>query len=293
MATPRLSRYLGGIFALCYLSSTTVIIWLCAFSTSSPAMAAAFVSVTPTPTPCPKTVPHLAPGLFQDANGTIKSITGLTLQIIPKTPGTPINATYSSTTRITERTLITTPPASVLLKGIDVSVQAIPNPNSTFTATLITLMQGKQPDNRGCFAGKGGGLTAPGNPPGPVNKPTVPKKPNFPRGGQLDGGGCFADRGPTQKTAPAAPTPTPSASKQSTCRVISGTVELLNGNTLTIIDRQQTSHIISLTSGANATKIIKTAPATASALKVGTSVMVMGPANKGVIAASSITIGTL
>ncbi|HEX3641075.1 MAG TPA: hypothetical protein VHV10_07285, partial [Ktedonobacteraceae bacterium] len=213
-----------------------------------------------------------------------------------KTPGPTINATYSSTTRITQQTLVTTSPTSVLQKGIDVSIQATQNPNGTFTATSITLMQGDQhqggqPDGRaGCFANNGPrqrSATGAGAPGGPSNKPTVLKPLSPSAGGQPDDRGCF---GPTQKSGPA--NSSTQSSKQTSCRA-NGTVELLKGNILTITDRQHASHTITLTSGTNGTKIIRVAPATPSALKAGISITVMGPATKGVITALRITIGSL
>jgi hypothetical protein len=263
MAKPHLLRYLRSIVTLYYLSSITAIL-LSTFITSSAAMAEAFVSVTPAA--CHPTAPSPTQNTIQDASGTIKSVSGQTLQITPKTSGMPINATYSSTTRIMELTLITTPPASVLQKGIDVFVQVIQNPNGSFTATSITLRQANQPDHPDCFAD--GGQPTPSD-------TTTPKKP-----GQQDNHNCFAD-----KDSGAATTSTQS-NTPTTC--MSGTVIQLQSNTLTITNRQQKSYTIALTSG---TKIIKIAPATGSALKAGTNVTVIGPANKGVIAAFSIIIG--
>lgn len=160
----------------------------------------------------------------------------------------------------------------MLLKGVKVEIQA-QNTNGTLTATLITLDQADE--REGC-------LPHPDRSNRPDNKATPPAPGQLasppagdPRRNDHD---CFAPTGLASPT---------SSDKQTTCRAM-GTVGQLQANTLTITDRKNTPHTITLTSS---TKIFKTAPADASALKVGADVTVMGPVSNGVTTALRITIG--
>ena len=259
------SRYIGVIFALCYLSCATGILWLTAVFSSNIAMAGTLVSVTPTS--CPQ-LPPLSEGKIRNARGEIKSISGQTLQITSKKSSTPISAAYSSTTRIRERVPVTDPPASALLKNAQVSIQATPNPDGTFTATSITIddEKGNKDD---CFARK------------PDTNPSraLPSPASSPAFRFFDDRRCFS----SALSGVATP---PSGTKRTTCLAM-GTIAQLQGNTLTITDRLQKSHPITL---ASSTKISKITPATASALKVGADVTVMGPINQTVITAFLIDI---
>jgi hypothetical protein len=293
MTTSRLARYLVGSITLCYLSATAAIICFFAFGTPSTTLAGAFVSATPTA--CPQSRPSTTRNSFQFADGTIKSINKQTLQIVPQNPSTrtkpsktPLatitNVVYSSTTDITQLTSLTT---SALQKGIDVSIEAQLNPNKTYTALSITLQPNDQQDhnNRGCFPDRNARQWSSKH-----QTPSTPSQQGPQELGQTFDMSCFA-----KSQAPKASithTSKSLAHLQNVCRA-EGTIQSLKGNTLTIIDRQKTSHTIQLTSGTNGTKIVRMAPATASALKVGVSITAMGPTNKGIMTASRITIGML
>jgi hypothetical protein len=294
MTTSRLLRYLVGIVTACYLSATAAIICFFAFGTTSTTLATAFVAVTPTA--CPQFRPSATRNSFQFVGGTIKSINKQTLQVVPQNPPartkpsqtpltTTINVAYSSTTNITQMTSLTT---STLQKGIDVSIEAQQNSNNTYTALSITIQPNNQQDSKsGCFPGRGSSSRG-----SRLGSPRTGKQqtPSTSGDDQTFNLSCFAKK-QAQKADPTH-SPTPPARLQNTCRA-EGTIQSLKGNTLTIIDRQKTSHTILLTSGTNGTKIVQIAPATAKALKVGVRITAMGPTNKGTITASRITIGTL
>ncbi len=296
MTTSRLSRYLVGIVTLCYISTTAAIICFFAFGTTSTTLAGAFVSVTPTA--CSQLRPSTTTrNSFQFISGKIKSINKQTLQVVPqslptktKTSKAPLttttNVVYSSTTAITQQTSLTT---SALKKGVDVSIEAQMNTNKTYTALSITLQPNDQPNDqadhnsKGCFSGRGSRQWSSKH-----QNSSMPSQQN-PQSQTFDMS-CFAKSQALK--ASLTHTSTSAAHLQNTCRA-EGTIQSLKGNTLTIIDRQKTSHTILLTSATNGTKILRMAPATASALKVGVSITAMGPTNKGTMTASRITIGTL
>jgi hypothetical protein len=298
MTTSLLLRYLVGIVTSCYLSATAAIICFFAFGTTSTTLATAFVSVTPTA--CPQFRPSATRNSFQFVGGTIKNINKQTLQVVPQNPpartkpsktplATTINIVYSNTTDITQQTLLTT---SALQKGTDISIEAQLNSNKTYTALSITIQPNNQQySNSGCFPGRGSRLGSPSRGPRP-GSPSAGKQQTYSTSGgdQTFNLSCFAKK-QAQKAGPTY-SPTPPAHLQNICRA-EGTIQSFKGNTLTIIDRQKTSHTILLTSGTNGTKILRIAPATASALKVGVHITAMGPTNKGTMTASRITIGTL
>ena len=272
MTTSRLPQYLMGSITLCYLSATTAIICFFAFGTPSTTLAGAFVPVAPTA--CPQSRPPATRDSFQFVGGTVKSINKQTLQVVPQKPPTGTkpgkklltaitNVVYSSTTDITQQTSQTT---SALQKGIDVSIEAQLNSNKTYTALSIMV----QPNNHGdCSPDRD---SKQGSPPHTGKPPDSSTS-----GGDRRFSPCFAKK-QAQKASPT-----------HSCRA-EGTIQSLKGNTLTITDRQNTSHTILLTSD---TKILQMAPATASALKVGTHIMAMGPTSKETMTASRIMIGTL
>ena len=269
MVRSHLSRYLGEIFSLCCLSSTTVILCLSASLGSSTAMAGAFVPVASAT--CPAVSPPVTQGASQVVvSGTVRSVSGQSLQITPQIPGMPINAIYSSTTQVMGAMPI---PASVLLKGATIWIQAIPNPGGTFTATLIVLTPNNQAGKTGCspLPNKSNGLAS--------KQATALPPANS--GSSLGDPYCFA----SPSSSAAAPS---SSSKQAICQAI-GTFVQLQGNAIMITDFQQKSHTIMLTSS---TQIRKAIPATASALRVGTGITIMGSVDKGVIRAFAIGINT-
>jgi len=132
VTTRRLSRYLAGTFALCYLS--TIALVGCGSNSSSTNTAS---SSPDTATACAQ----LRSRFTRPVTGTVQSVSGQTVHITESSGGS-INATYSSTTRIAQQTLATT---SALQAGANVLIQVQQNSNSSsYTATSITLTQGGQ-----------------------------------------------------------------------------------------------------------------------------------------------------
>jgi hypothetical protein len=269
MVRSHLSRYLGDIFLLYRFPSIFVII--CIFVPFNYGTAMAGASVLAVSAPCPTVSPPVTQGASPVVvSGTIRSISGQSLQITPQIPGMPINAIYSSTTQVMGGMPI---PASVLLKGATIWIQAIPNPGGTFTATLIILTQNNQASKTGCspLPNKSNGLAS--------KQATALPPANS--GRQLGDPDCFAS------PLPSAATPS-TGSKQALCQAI-GTFVNLQGNAIMITDFHQKSHVIMLTSG---TQIKKAIPAATSALRVGTGVTIMGLPDKGAITAFAIGITT-
>jgi hypothetical protein len=189
--------------------------------------------------------------------GTIQSVSGQKVHINESSGGT-VDATFSSSTHISQQTLATT---SALQKGANVIVQVQPTSNgSSYTATSITLTPAGQ-SGQG-FNGNGAG----GN-----------------RGNGTGGNGqaCFGGRHGTGNG-------NGNGTGQTTVRRVMGTIGQINGtSSITVTDRQQNNYTIMLSSN---TKIIQNSSATSSALQAGMGISVMGQNNNGVITATSMTI---
>lgn len=243
MAISRLSRYLVGTFALCYLSAIALVGCGSSSNTSTSSNTPASVSGTA----CAQLRSN-----FRPAIGTIQSVSGQTVHITESNGGS-ISATYSNTTHIIQQTLATT---SALQKGANVNIQTQSDSNGSYTAKIITLMQGGQMQNRMGQGQRTGNNTAAacfGSGQGQ-------------RRGTSNGGG--------------------SANGQSGHRVV-GTIGQINGNTLTITDGQQKTYTITLASD---TKIIQSASTTSSAIQPTMGISVTGTNNNGVITATSIAV---
>src|SRR6266566_2581964 len=137
-AIQRLSRVLGNSLLLVLLA---VLVAGCSLP---------FLSIPTTSTSataCPSPIP------FQATSGTIQSINGTTL-LITGTNGTTVKATYSSTTRFTRETRVTT---AALQNGAFVFVAVTQNADNTYTATRISLSNAGNPGSRpgGAFGGSG------------------------------------------------------------------------------------------------------------------------------------------
>jgi hypothetical protein len=186
--------------------------------------------------------------------GTIQSVSGQTIHITQNTGGS-VGATYSSITNITQEQLVST---SMLQQGANVLIQVQQNSNGTYTATSITLTQGNPFGQRPKGTGQG---QRPGNN-------------GFAAcfGGQRRGQGFGNGGGQTNSMGP---------------RTLSGTVGVITGTTLTVIDRQQNTYSLVLASD---TKVIQTTSATSSAIQPNMGIRVTGQNNNGVITASSLTI---
>jgi hypothetical protein len=258
VTTSRLSRYLVGTFALCYLSA--IALTGCGSTSSTSDSSNSSGSSTTTLAPATATACAQMRANFRPITGTVQSISGQTVHITQSTGGS-INAAYTNTTRITQQTLGTN---SALQAGSTVNVQVQPNSNGTYTATTITLTQGGQFGQGANGAGQGQG----------GNRGTG--------GGQGRGAGaCFGGRRGANGGGANGGGQTSGRNR------ITGTVGQVTGTTLTIKDRQQNTYNITL---APDTKIIQTSTASASAIQTGMGIRVMGSNDNGVITATSITV---
>ena len=251
MTTSRLSRYLVGTFALCYLSAIALVGCGSAPSTSDSSNSSG--SSTTTLAPATATACAQLRANFRPIIGTVQSISGQTVHITQSTGGS-IDAAYTNTTRISQQTLGTN---AALQAGSIVNVQVQPNSNGTYTATTITLTQGGQFGQGANGAGQGQG----GN--------------GGTRGGACFGGGRGGGGGAN------------GGGQTSGRNRITGTIGQVTATTLTITDRQKNSYNITL--GPD-TKIIQTSTASASTIQTGMGIRVTGSNNNGVITATSITV---
>jgi hypothetical protein len=262
VATSHLSRYLAGTFALCCLSAMALV----SCGGSNATMASNGSTTTPaTATACAQLRARARP-----VTGTIQSVSGQTVHITESNGGS-VNATYSDTTRITQQKLITESQAtSVLQQGANVTIQVQQNSNGTYTATSISLIQGGQGQNGAVQGGQGG--TRAGQGRGQGNNTAC-----F-GGGQGRGRGTGNGNGSGQGNGQGG-------------RSLFGTIWQINGNTLTVMDRQQNSYTITLASD---TKIIQTTSVStsnaSSVLQTGMGIRVMGQNANGVITATSMSI---
>jgi len=251
VTTSRLSRYLVGTFALCYLSAISLVGCGSTPSTSdsSNSSGSSTTAVAPaTATACAQLRASSRPII-----GTIQSVSGQTVHITQSTGGS-IDAAYTNTTRITQQTLGTN---SALQAGSTVNVQVQPNSNGTYTATTITLIQSGQFGQGANGAGQGQGRGAQGR------------------------GACFGGRRGANGGGA-------NGNGQAGGRNrITGTVGQVTGTTLTITDNKQNSYNIALTPD---TKIIQTTTASSSTVQTGMGIRVMGSNDNGVITATSITV---
>jgi len=183
-------------------------------------------------------------------------VSGQTVHINESSGGT-VNATFSSSTRISQQTLATT---SALQTGANVIVQVQPTSSGSYTATSITLTPAGQ-SGQG-FNGNGAGGNK-GNGTGSNGQACFGGKRGAGNGGGNSGG-------------------------QTTVRRVMGTIGQINGTTsIAITDRQQNNYTILLSSN---TKVIQNSSATSSALQAGMGISVTGQNNNGVITATSMTI---
>jgi hypothetical protein len=237
-----------------YLVSTFVLCCLSAIVLVGCGSSSNTTTTTSMPTGATGTACAQLRSSFRPAMGTIQSVTGQTVHITESNGGS-INAIYSNTTHIIQQTVTTT---SALQKGVNVNIQTQPNSNSSsYTATTITLMQagqfGQTPNRMGRQTGDNTATACFGNGQGQ-------------RRATGNGGG--------------------QANSQSIHRVV-GTIGQINGNTLTITDRQQKTYTITLASD---TKIIQSTSTTSSAIQPNMGISVTGTNNNGVITAMSMSI---
>lgn len=181
---------------------------------------------------------------FRGTIGTLKQVSGTTLFVTDRS-GKTIQVTYTSTTRFLRETVVTT---TALKEGAFVSITITQNPDNTYTAKTISL----------------------------INR---------------TGSGPFqGQRGQGQRRNTACPRPTQFAGNGTTgnARGITGTVSQLNGNTLTVTALNGGDYTVTL---ANATQIVQTSVVSASVLKAGMALSLLGSSNaQGVLMAQSVMI---
>jgi len=184
---------------------------------------------------------------FRGTTGTLKQVNGTTLFVTDRS-GKTIQATYTSTTRFLRETVVTT---AALKDGVFVSVTIIQNPDNTYSAKTISLINRT---GSGPFQGFGQGQRGQGQ----------RRNAACPRPTQFAGNGTGNDRG------------------------ITGTVSQLNGNALTVTELNGGDYTVTLT---HATQIVQTSMVSASVLKAGMVVSLFGSANaQGVLMAQSVMI---
>ncbi len=196
-------------------------------------------SATATVTACPS--PRAQS--FRGTIGTLQQVSGTTLFVTDRS-GKTIQVTYTSTTRFLRETVVTT---TALKEGAFVSITITQNPDNTYTAKTISL----------------------------INR---------------TGSGPFqGQRGQGQRRNTACPRPTQSAGNGTgNARGITGTISQLNGNTLTVTAQNGGDFTVTL---AHATQIVQTSVVSASVLKAGMALSLLGSSNaQGVLMAQSVMI---
>lgn len=225
----------------------------CGFSFGSGSSTSSTTVVLACPTPLP----------IHAVQGTIQSISGTTL-VIAGTNGTTSKAIYTSNTNFMMQSKTA---LSALQKGAFVSVTAKKAANNTYTATTISLSNNPATGAGGGFGGFGGQGS------GASSSCVTP-------GRRLGAGNR------------------PGRSSNGATRVI-GTVNQIAGNTLTIT-RTSTRFAATSTTATNtsvtvevgpATQILQTTQTSASTLKAGMRINLVGISNdQGGITAQSITV---
>ncbi len=188
-------------------------------------------------TPCTRGQPGQFKG--QITVGTLKSISGSTLQI-STLQGTSATVTYTSTTRFTQQASIAD---SALKEGEAVTVTVSQNADNTYSARRITVLNTGTGNQTFPFTGQRS------------NSACARRTPT----GGFGNFGGFGNAGNTTGTTGA--------------RTLTGTVGQLNGNTLTISDRTGTNFTVTVTSQ---TQISQTTTVKASTLKTGMALTVTG-----------------
>jgi hypothetical protein len=256
----------GTLFLVLCLALLTA----CGSNTSASSGASA------TATACAKTAQSA--NSFRATIGILKSINNKTL-VLADTQGKNTTVTYSSSTTFTQEARIA---ASALKEGTPVSVLVM-STGSTYTAVSVTTGSSVGTFTRG-GPGSGGPPATKGTPViingGPGSSPGSNGTPGAIINNGDNNGSCPAPTGGSKKTSSG----TPSAN----AHALLGTVSQVNGTILTISDYTGASYTVTLTAQ---TQIIGTQKASATALKVGEPLTVVGkPGSQNIIAANTIEI---
>ncbi|MGH2507025.1 MAG: DUF5666 domain-containing protein [Ktedonobacteraceae bacterium] len=241
-----------------FLSLGLFLLALAGCGSTSTSTASTVSSASATATACVQVTRPAA--AFKTTTGVLKSINGQTL-VVTNNKGNDVTITYSTTTRFTQANIVA---AASLQEGTSVRV-AVTSNNGSYSATSITVTTRANGNGTGTGNGFPRGNGTPGANRG-ANNPCVAVR----RGGQNPGAGNGTGTG------------TPAF------RGLVGTVSQLNGTTLTITETTGSSFTVTITPQ---TQIIETQAATATALKVGVRLTVVGGADsQGTIAANTIAI---
>jgi len=207
---------------------------------------ASTASTTPTATACP----------VQDS-GTVQSFSGSKL-LIADLQGKQVQVTFSSTTSFSRQTTVS---PTALQIGERVTVRSTQNPDTTYTATQITV--GRAFSQTG-LGGQGGQFKrGSGTPTARTCAPS-----GFNRGSGSRNGSS-------------------SNSGNTTAQTLSGTISQVSKSAITLTDTSGSDYAFTL---ASTTQISSQSTATATDIQTGQAVSVLGTNNQGVIVARTVTI---
>ena len=185
--------------------------------------------------------------------GTVQSFSGSKL-IIADVQGKQVQVTFSSTTRFSRQTTVL---PSALQIGERATVRSTQNPDTTYTATQITVGRAF---TQGTTGGQGGRFRPGTGTPTTRTCPTT----GFTRGSRTGTG-----------------------SGNTTGSTLSGTLSQINKNAITLTDTSGNDYAFTLTAN---TQITSQNTASASDIQTGQAVTVLGTNNQGVITARTVTI---
>ncbi len=258
MTTSILKKTINVMVFPCMLCLLGVILVACGSAGTSTASSQT-PSATCTATPNATQVAARARG---NASGTIQSTQGQSFVVTTKKNGN-VTVNIASTTRISQ---VQTVALSALKEGASASFQVKQDSAGNYTATVITVssLTGQNgqtfPRGNGNFGG-GQGRTGCGGG----------------RFGQGGGGGAGTGAGGQGQNA--------------NTRFVFGTIGQINGQQVTVTDTQGNDYTVAVDSS---TRIVQTVSATASDLKAGLTVAVIGTSiSKGSMTAQTITISSL
>jgi len=203
---------------------------------------ASIAATTPTATVCP----------IQDT-GTVQSFSGSKL-LISDVQGKQVQITFNNTTRFSRQTAVA--PAALHI-GERVSVISTQNPDTTYTATQITVGRAF------VQTGQGG------------------------QGGQFKRGSGTPTTRPCAFTGIKRGSASSSSTGSTTSQILSGTLSQVNKNSITLTDTSGSDYAFTL---ASTTQITTQSTASATDIQSGQAVTVLGINNQGIIAARTVTI---
>lgn len=223
------------------------------------------------------------------ASGTVKSVQGGTV-VLTEQNGNVVTATVSANTSYLKDTPIK---VSDLKVGDQVTAVGVQNTDNSVTAARISVGEAGQ---MGAFAGilGGGGVIARTGTPGAFATPGAGGQ-TFQRQGGTPGAsttpGTGGQRQGGNPAAPGTPGATPFGGQLANAAFVTGTVQKVDGNTVTIAEANGQTRTVTVNNDTQLTSII---PATLADIKAGAEATVIGQAAAdGTISATAVQIGTL